>query len=424
MGMKKILIIEKERSLAGYIEAGLMLSTVDVQSAHDVMACQLSFARESYFLVVLDLRFSTEELEKITAYINEKNIPTIIMQDENLPIQCHVKRALVVDMIPSTAPDSVVYLLKTVKRISENRYTKVLVAEDSPSDRQMLVSLVSQQLYQVYEARDGKEAMAMLEENPDIKIIVTDIHMPEMDGVKLLKYVRERKMQNELAVLGISSNHESLIQFLKLGGNDFVNKPFKKEEFVARLNNLVSVYQHIRELDELSKRDFLTRLYSRKYFFEKAAPYIFSAYHDKRDFAIGMIDIDDFKNINDSYGHEVGDKVIRSVARVLHDGLKGSDIVARYGGEEFCVLLKETSREDARIVFENLRKKIASTLVHKIALPHGHDIYFTVSIGVCTKAEPSLDVMLDHADALLYEAKRLGKNQVVSTPYFEPQKLV
>jgi len=423
MGMKKILIIEAQPSLLHYIHASIETSNLQMESVSSFKEMKALNLKEEYFLVLLETTFNKEELDNISYLINREKIPYIAVLSSEMQM-LDIDKRLMVDSIVKDSPDAITYLMKTLKRIHENRFTKVLVVEDSPSDRMMMASLVKGQLYQVYEAANGTEALTMLEENPSIKIIVTDIHMPNMGGVKLLKYIRERKLQNELAVLGVSADHASLIRFLKLGGNDFVNKPFSKLEFVSRLNNLVSIYKHIQELDELSNRDFLTKLHSRKFFFEKAAPYVFSAYHDKCEHAIGMIDIDNFKAINDTYGHETGDRVIQSVAKVLHDGLKGSDIVARYGGEEFCVLLKDTKSEDAQKVFDILRQKVAQEVIHKLEVPQGFNIQFTVSVGVCTQADGSLDSMLAKADSLLYKAKRSGKNRVESSRFFELEEVV
>lgn len=425
MGMKKILIVERQVCLSQYLQSDIQAVGLKSDHATSLEACQTLIEENSYFLVLFDTGFLPKELQAISEALSSANLPFIaVTQRYKEQLQMSYPQRLLIDTVYKETPEAIAYLIKAVKRIAANRDTKVLVVEDSDSDRALMSGLVRQQLYLTYEARDAEEAKAYLENNPDIKIIITDIHMPGMDGVGLLKYVRERKLQNELAILGVSADWERLIDFLKLGGNDFVTKPFHKAEFVSRLNNLVSVYQHIQALDALSNHDFLTKLYSRKYFFEKAAPYVFRAYHEKSACAVGMIDIDDFKAINDTYGHDIGDKVIQKVAKVLHNGLKGSDIVARYGGEEFCVLLKDTTMTDAQKVFESLREKVSREVVRKIAFPEGIDISFSVSIGVCTKVDGTLDAMLSQADSRLYEAKRNGKNRVVSSALFELEEVI
>ncbi len=424
--MKKILIVEDHRFLSTYLVSKIRTATgleVDVARTFDE-AVQL-IVENDYFLALLDLELNQAKNHSIVDLVVNQEIPYIGMAgDFEQKLDDRVNRAHMVDFIIKESPDAIDFLIKSVKRVHQNRYTKVLVVEDSKNERKRLVSFVKHQLFQVYEASNGHEAINILEQDPEIKIVVTDVHMPEMDGISLLKYIRTRKLQDEMAVLGVSSDNESLIRLLKLGANDFIKKPFSKDEFVSRLNHLADVYEYIQALDELANRDFLTKLYSRKYFFEQATPYIYKAYHEEEACAVIMIDIDDFKKINDTYGHDIGDKVIKQVSQVLHDGLKGSDIVARYGGEEFCVLLKETDAESAKTVCENLREKMAKQSVRKVAIPNGVDITFTVSIGLNTQMDKSLEEMIIGADAMLYKAKRAGKNRVMATPVFELEEVV
>ncbi len=414
------------RFLSQYLVVKVKAATgleVDVASSFDE-AVKL-IVENDYFLALLDLELYHTENQCIVDLVTSQQIPYIAMTgDFQQKIDVRVNRDFMVDLISKESPDAIDFLIKNIKRVHQNRFTKVLVVEDSAQERKRIVSIAKHQLFQVYEAADGKEAVSILEQDSDIKIVITDIHMPHMDGLSLLKYIRTRKLQDEMAVLGVSSDNESLIQLLKLGANDFIKKPFSREEFISRLNHLADMYEHIQALDELANRDFLTKLHSRKYFYEKATPYVYKAYQEDEDCAIIMIDIDDFKKINDTYGHDIGDKVIKQVATVLHDGLKGSDIVARYGGEEFCILLKETDAVSAKTVCENLREKMSKQRVRKVAIPQGIDISFTVSIGLNTERSTALEEMIIKADTMLYEAKASGKNCVVSTALFELEELV
>jgi diguanylate cyclase (GGDEF)-like protein len=426
MGMKKILIIQAQqclyRTLVSQITAVTNLHVDVVETLQDA---SIMIEKNHYFLMLLDVDLPDSSSQEVRDFLLQKEIPAIIMADviyDDFKMQ--LQRSLVVDYVIKESPEVITHIVKSVNRIYRNLSTKVLVVDDAASDRALISMLAKHQLYQVCEVSNGEEAIKILERDSQIKIIVADIHMPKLDGMKLLKFIRERKLQNELAILGVSSDTESLIRFMKLGANDFVIKPFTKREFITRLNHLADVYEHIKELDELSSRDYLTGLRSRKYFFEEATPYVYQAYKSKEPCAVAMIDIDNFKRINDSYGHDIGDVVIQRLAKVLHAGLKGSDIVARYGGEEFCVLLRDTKPEDAKVVFENLRKKVEKEVVHVMGIPYGVDVTFSVSIGLNTQPQYSLEKMLIEADFLLYEAKKMGKNRVVSKPIFKLAELV
>jgi diguanylate cyclase (GGDEF)-like protein len=426
MGMKKILIVQAQqclyRTLVSQITA---VTALDIDVVETLQEASIMIDKNRYFLMLLDIDLPDSTHHEISTFLATHQIPAIVMADMIYDdIKMQLQRSLVVDYVIKESPEVITHIVKSVNRIYRNLSTKVLVVDDATSDRKLISMLVKHQLYQVCEARNGEEALKILERDSQIKIIIADIHMPKLDGMKLLKYIRERKLQNELAILGVSSDTESLIRFMKLGANDFVIKPFSKREFITRLNHLADVYEQIKELDELSSRDYLTGLRSRKYFFEEATPYIYQAYKSKEPCAVAMIDIDNFKRINDSYGHDVGDMVLRRLSKVLHDGLKGHDIVARYGGEEFCVLLRDTRAEDAKVVFENLRKKVEKEVVHIVGIPYGVDVTFTISIGLNTELQYSLEKMLIEADFLLYEAKKMGKNRVVSKPIFELAELV
>ena len=413
--MKKVLIVQSKECLKQTLLIQIKnVIDIDVDVASDIKEAKEMINNNKYFIMLLDYNMSNNYVEDIEKFISKMNIPTIIMSDDvNVMKKSNLERALIVDFVIKESPEVLAYIVKSIHRIYNNLKTKVLIVDDSASDRKYISLMVKNQMYQVVTAMDGEEGLSMLKKDSSIKVVITDIHMPNMNGIEFLKFIREKKMQNELAILGVSSDQESLIRFLKLGANDFVIKPFSKREFIARLNHVVTVYEQIKELDELSSRDYLTQLRSRKYFFETVTPYLHKAYQRDESCAIAMIDIDNFKKINDTYGHDVGDIVLKRLAKVLHDGLKGSDIIARYGGEEFCVFLRDTDASSALKVFEFLRKKVEDEKIKIINVADDIMISFTISIGVNTNVDTTLDKMLSKADYLLYKAKKQGKNKVV-----------
>ncbi len=145
---------------------------------------------------------------------------------------------------------------------------------------------------------------------------------------------------------------------------------------------------------------------------QEATPYIHQAFSHQKLFALAMIDIDNFKYINDTYGHIIGDQVLQRLAQILHGHFKGADIVARYGGEEFCVLLRDIDTKSAHAVMENLRKKVEEEVLRIVSVPHSFVVRFTISIGLNTQRNSNIMVMLEEADTLLYKAKKEGKNRV------------
>ncbi len=167
--------------------------------------------------------------------------------------------------------------------------------------------------------------------------------------------------------------------------------------------------EHIAEIKRLSHSDFLTNLYNRRYFFELGKKFFSSAKRRNTNFSVAMIDIDHFKSVNDTYGHDAGDEVLKNVAQILKNRFRESDIVSRFGGEEFCIFAADLTRNDSIRVFEEIRNSVEQSYM----TIGGESVGVTISIGVCTVPEDTLDDMIKQSDLMLYEAKRMGRNRLV-----------
>jgi diguanylate cyclase (GGDEF)-like protein len=246
----------------------------------------------------------------------------------------------------------------------------------------------------------------------DIRLVITDFNMPIMDGFELTKKIRNLYNKQEIAIIGMSAYGNNLLsaRFLKIGGSDFINKPFLEEEFFCRVNQNMELLEYIRDLRFVATRDFLTGLFNRRHFFDVGEKLFSRAYRSEKPIAVALIDIDFFKQVNDSHGHNIGDVVLVKIAELLTSSLRASDLVARFGGEEFGFLLPNVSADDAFSIFEKLRDSIAKT---PIQLPDSTTLKITVSIGVCTTPEENLETALIKADKLLYQAKKSGRNRVI-----------
>jgi len=343
--------------------------------------------------------------QNIYNFLTSMNIPTIITTKTDNSILTTTKN--IIDSITIKSPESLNYIVSLIHRIHKNSKTKVLVVDNLQSDRNQLLSFLENQLFEVYTASNPFEALKTMDKQSDIKIVITDFKMPLLNGIEFLKIIRRNYSKHHLAVIGISHDNGNSSEFLKNGANDFITKPFNKDEFNCRINNSAESLENILKLEEIANLDFLTKVSNRKHFFEKATQYLKIAHEKKQKCAIAMIDIDNFKSINDTYGHDTGDKVIISLAKLLSDNTKGHDIVARFGGEEFVLYIKDVTSKDSQTLLEDICKKIANHTVD-------NSINFTVSIGLVTNIQSNLSHMITTADELLYHAKRDGKNRVVS----------
>lgn len=412
--MHKILLVEDSPSvytfLAKKIEETIDV-TVDVAKTFEEAKALIKASETTYFLSLLDVHLPDSDDTTTIDFLIEAGIPTIVMtSDFNDEMYQAFNRRNIIDYVLKETPESILYIVTIVSRVYHNHLTKVLVIDDSITFRSQLKYYLQSQLFEVYSASDPLEGLHIIEKEPRIKMVITDYNMPNMNGVEFLKIIRRNASKNKMAVVGISSDDKSAIAFLKHGANDFVKKPFFKEEFICRVNNTADFLDNVDKLEEIANKDYLTKVSNRKYFFEKADQYFRVARDEKMSCAVAMIDVDNFKRINDTYGHSVGDEVIKTLADMLKDNIKGQDIVARFGGEEFILYLKDIMPIAASKFLKNLCRKIAN---HTLELSNDHKLKFTVSIGVATQMQGSLTEMINEADKYLYEAKQHGKNMVV-----------
>ncbi len=300
--------------------------------------------------------------------------------------------------------------MSLVRRISLNKFIHILVVDDSSTVRNHLVRLLSAHEFIVHEAGDGDTALDVLERHPEIKAVITDYFMPGMDGVELTRRIRRLHHKDQLAVIGISAYGNSILsaRFIKNGANDFLNKPFPARNLLsgdpesgdARIHPEAAGNLHSRPPDRtLQPTPFLRGL----------GPLPRRLAQGERNHDLAMIDIDHFKHVNDTYGHAVGDAVLKHVAHGLSNRFRGGDMVARLGGEEFCVIARGLTGQQAMDVFNDLRNSIERSKAKTARASVG----VTISIGICDRPLGSLDAMLAAADAALYKAKRAGRNRVM-----------
>lgn len=414
--MEKVLIVEDTNFFGLMIQNALKSETAfegvwarDMGEAVDI----LNQSDASFFAAILDFNLPDAPHGEIIDVVVARKIPAIVFTaDLSQEVRQLVWSKRVADYALKDDSQSLNYIVNLLKRFKKNTAIKILVVDDSMLFRTALTDLLEIHCYRVMDACNGVEALEILAKHPDIKLVVTDFSMPEMDGFTLTRKIRERCTKNELAIIGISSEGNSLLaaQFIKSGANDFIIKQsFLTEEFYSRITQNIENLEHIETLKDASIKDFLTGLYNRRYFFDVGRKLFANAQRDNTHLGCAMIDIDHFKQVNDTYGHEAGDIALCHVTDIMKKRMRETDIVARVGGEEFCILAVNMTVDTATKLFEELRRRIATS-----AIDIGdQNINVTVSIGVTTALADGLDDMVNQADALLYEAKNNGRNQVI-----------
>ncbi len=312
----------------------------------------------------------------------------------------------------------------------------ILIIDDTPENLTVLRQILAEHGYRVRPALSGEIALKTIQADlPDL--ILLDIVMPGMDGYEVCASLKAEEASRDIPVIFISAlnDTEDKVRAFSEGGVDFISKPFNAKEVMARVNTHLTLRSQQKELTKqneqlikknslineqkeklkmLAAKDFLTGLSNRRDFLEKAQQEEKRYTRSKRSFTFIMLDIDHFKNVNDTYGHDCGDTVLVGVAKTLEQSLRDQDMVARWGGEEFICLLPETELDGARHVAEKIRKSVAAN-GHKCS---SGDIGVTVTLGVSIySGNYSLEECIGHADIALFAGKKQGRNQVAIADY-------
>ncbi len=365
----------------------------------------------SFDAALLDLTLTDSYHGEIVDYVAPR-MPSIVLtgnMDQETRDKMWEKN--IVDYVVKENTESITYVVNALDRLHKNKTITVLLVDDSAMTRRQLGNLLKVHGFQVLLAGDGQQGLEKLLEHPQVKLVITDCIMPRMDGFIFVREIRRIYDKNRLAIIGMSAEGDGFMSagFLKSGANDFLKKPFVSEEFYCRVNHNIEMLEYIAAIERLSNEDPLTGLYNRRCFFNKGYALVEDAVRTKRTLACIMLDIDSFKVINDTYGHDAGDLVLVRLAEILRGFFGGQSIVARFGGEEFCVLLPDVSIPEVRRLCEQLRAAVEAATVKTT----DDTVNFTVSVGCCDIAGASLAQVVRQADALLYEAKRSGKNRVL-----------
>jgi len=341
--------------------------------------------------------------------LGEFNLPVIVVVDQyEDDIRDQLIKRHVIDYVVKGNKFDSTYICDLIARVIKNCDIKVLIVDDSKVSRFILARELALQKFEVVHSGNGIEALAILHEQPDIRLALVDSKMPVMDGYAFVEEARHNYSKDELVIIGVSGSADPRIavKFLKAGANDFIAKPFNYEMLLCRISRNLDMLDAIDLARSLSNVDYLSGLYNRRYFFEQGQKLLLSL-EANSPLTVMMMDIDNFKKINDGHGHDVGDLVIKNFANLLKNYFP-DDIVARIGGEEFTVISQSPQYLKSLNRVDSFRKNVEN---ERIQLD-GVTLQYTCSIGVSSVTGVDLDDMVIQADKNLYFAKNAGKNQV------------
>ncbi|VFQ45637.1 diguanylate cyclase [Desulfoluna butyratoxydans] len=294
---------------------------------------------------------------------------------------------------------------------------KIMIAEDDLISRRVLQTNLMKWGYDIDVAVNGREAFEMITRPSPPSLLISDWMMPLMDGPTLCRAIRDLDIARYIYIILLTTKGEKkdIIHGLEAGADDFLTKPFNQEELKYRIRIGERIINLEHRILQLANTDALTGMMNRRAFMERLEQEIERAHREQTALSFLISDIDYFKRVNDTYGHQVGDLVLQCFCQTLKEILRPYDFLGRYGGEEFVVCMPGTMDDQARSVAERLRKAVEEKeIIHPET---GELIAITSSFGTATcrlALRERTDDLIKRADEALYRAKEEGRNRVVS----------
>ncbi len=295
----------------------------------------------------------------------------------------------------------------------------ILIVDDDTAIRDAMQEFLRMAKFESASVSNAEKALEYLKTNP-VDVVITDILMTGMDGLELTDIIKQTYDAEVIVITGFNADY-SYEEAISKGASDFIFKPVRFEELLLRLKRVLRERrlskdraQMLQKLKKMAITDGLTKLFNSRYFYTQLEMEIdrLNRYH--HPLSMLLIDIDNFKDYNDKYGHLDGDKVLSGFGEIINSCLRGMDSAYRYGGEEFTVLLPETPITEAFNVAERIQRALTETQFKSMS---GSISYITVSIGItdyCTNEDLSSFIL--RADKAMYQSKDKGKNNISVLP--------
>ncbi len=365
---------------------------------------------DEYKYVLLDIFLDDCADCGLVDEIIEKDKPIIVVTaSEDLSIFDKYNKKRIIDYVIKHDMVRLEYLVMKLKILDFLEQFAVLLVEESPSYRRYLYNFFK--IYYPYAnimlAGSMEEALEILQYNDDfIKLIITDYVLGEgKTGLELVKEVRQKYLFEDLAIIALTGIDvdNMMARFLKSGANDFLQKSFTNVEFICRIDNVVKALIQFEEIKSYANKDYLTGCFNRRYLYDAGMKMFYALRRADKDVAIAILDLDRFKELNDTYGHIIGDVVLKDFAQILQESIRGSDFVVRFGGEEFLMFLGSCDKERAyTIIEERVRKRVEERVIRI----DEYEIRYNFSAGICdTSCADTFEGIIAQADQKLYKAK-------------------
>lgn len=359
-----------------------------------------------FFAAIVDLNLPDAPDGEIVDLVMQYHLPCIVLSGSyNEQRRDALLLKGVVDYVLKESQHSYEYAFRLLHRLESNSQVKVLVAEDSEATRHYIRNVLTPHRYQIIEASDGDEALAILQAQPDIDLLLVDHSMPGLCGFDLVKLLRQKMKRHDLIILGLSADAKGSLsaKFIKHGADDFLRKPFCPEELNCRVMSTLERRDLMRALKQAAQFDALTGLNNRRAFYEHGQQLFQQARNSGRELSVAMLDLDFFKQINDEHGHASGDAALIAFSRALSAAFPDA-LLGRLGGEEFAMVSQQDAPTLSQAI-DQLREHCASLRYAVGAAP------LSFSAGIYHGPPEDLESLLHQADLRLYQAKNQGRGR-------------
>ncbi|CAN8142680.1 diguanylate cyclase [uncultured Thiomicrorhabdus sp.] len=411
MSQPVFLIVDDQNSIAQVLKQKLSVqSTLPIKICHSLAETQMLLATGVTIEVALcDQNLADAPHGETIKYLLQQHIPTVVFSAsfyDGKDGGNHYKK--IADFVMKDSPAALDYAVNIMLNLSQNAQRQVwLLTSNQSNYAQKLLNMLHLQRYQVQTFEKPEKIQQQLaSETPNIILIEDATNLKQEAVYQFIEEVRQGYNLNQLPMMicESSENIYSAIKMMKYGVNDFFNTSFTAEEFYVRLKQNIELSDSYHAIEDISRTDALTKIFNRRYFFESAEKKFAKLQQAQKPFFVLMADIDHFKQVNDTYGHQKGDEAIIFVAKQLQEFFS-EYLVARFGGEEFCVFgeLSNLDQIEQRCEAFRIHIETESDIATKIQ--------FTVSLGLCSSGM-NIDQAFNLADEALYRSKNNGRNKL------------
>jgi two-component system cell cycle response regulator len=415
-----------------HLETSMLYQTVIREICVEISAIYINATKASEAFEILQrekisLILTAMELESGSAIdfiksLNEsqfRDIPVVVFTgNDSLEDRKRMYELGIVDYILKTSDKEVIKQNLSIFRKEDPvalrmRELTYAVVDDNKMDRKIISRIFS--MHDIKKADFFDSEQMLLNSDMHYDVYVIDLVLKETLGDKVISALRKKNLDSVIIAVSGIDNVKTISRVLSIGADDYITKPFNYDLFFTRLKTNIRNFLLMRELkvktdllERISITDPLTELFNRRHVFDRLNQECEKFKRYGLTFTAVMLDIDGFKSINDSYGHQVGDMVIRMVSDAIKKSIRNVDIAGRYGGEEFLIILPEIDGKGGVVAAERIRKSIESIKIEE------SNIKVTISAGVAEFAGEPIDDFIKKIDSMLYLAKKNGKNRIES----------